>query len=567
MTDRRRVLLVGATGTFGRRLAALLADIEGLEIVLAARRRAPCDDLARALTQEGAKARFTAAAFDRDRPEALVAMAPWLVVDTAGPFQGVADRPPDYRFARAAVACGAHYVDIADGRAFVEGFPAALDEAARGAGVLAVTGASSTPALSQAALAELTAGWRRIDDVTITIAPGVRAPRGLSVMQAILSYVGRPVRVFRSGAWTEAPGWSATRRVAIPGLGSRLASLCETPDLDLVPARFPVRDEALFLAGLELPIMHHGLGALGLLVRAGIVRDLRPWARPLGVAADALTWMGSDRGGMLVEATGYDGQGPEGEGRRVRASWSLVAEANAGPSTPAAPAAALVRALAEGRETRRGAAVAAGMLPLAAIVAELRHLPITTRIDSRFPDGPGLFRQVLGQRFEALPVPVRAIHGGDGVARGTAVARRGRSPIARLVAAVLGLPRPGRQAVEVTIATTGTGEVWTRRFGDRSFASRLGAVSEAGQFEERFGPLAFRFEMVPRSTGVAWRTIGWSAFRVPLPRALRPVVRAASLGEHGRYRFRVVVADRLFGLMFAYRGTLAAAGGTTSPEG
>ena len=53
-----------------------------------------------------------------------------------GPYQG-----QDYRLARPASPRGVHYVDLADARAFVTGI-AALDEAARRAGVLVVSGAS-----------------------------------------------------------------------------------------------------------------------------------------------------------------------------------------------------------------------------------------------------------------------------------------------------------------------------------------------------------------------------------------------------------------------------------------
>ena len=87
-------------------------------------------------------------------PVALAATGAFAVVDAAGPYQG-----GDYHLAAAAIAAGLHFIDLADARDYVAGF-ASLDAAARQAGVVALTGASSTPALSNAALDTLTAGWR-----------------------------------------------------------------------------------------------------------------------------------------------------------------------------------------------------------------------------------------------------------------------------------------------------------------------------------------------------------------------------------------------------------------------
>jgi hypothetical protein len=487
------------------------------------------------------------AVIDRRKP-GLDALRPWLVIDAAGPFQG-----SGYELARAAIRAGAHYVDLADARGFVAGFPEAMNAAALAAGVLAVTGASSTPALSHAALERLTAGWRRLDEVTVAISPGARAPRGLAVIEAILSYVGQPVRVFRHGGWGVAPGWSLLRRLDMPGLGRRWASLCETPDLDLLRQRFPIRRNALFLAGLELAPMHLGLALLGRLVRWRLLPTLRPLARPLRAMAGLLAPFGTDRGGMVVEALGEDG-----EGRPIRARWALWAEANTGPYTPAAPAAALVAALVEGRVAQRGALASAGLLDLDAILAELAPYPIHTRADEGHPDSPSLFRRLLGRRFDLLPPGVRSVHDayGPAVFTGEALSRAGASPIARLIRLVLGVPKSGRSDVEVRVLPDSAGETWTRRFGDARFVSRLIDTGQLGRLEERFGPIRFRFDLLPTSSGVLWRMVGWSLLGLPLPLSLAPRIHARADEAGGRYQFRVAVDHPWVGLLFAYRGQL-----------
>jgi hypothetical protein len=300
-------------------------------------------------------------------PERLRELGVFIVIDAAGPFQAQAPL-----LAQAAIQAGCHFIDLADARDYVARF-SELDAAARASGVLAVTGASSTPALSNAALDVLTAGWLTVERVTIAIAPGNRAPRGLAVTQAILSYVGKPVRLLEQGKWRTRPGWSLLQLRALPSLGKRWLSLCETPDLDVIPARFPSVQTVQFFAGLELGFLHLGLWACGLLVRAGLVASLATAARFFVAVAKLFEPFGSDRGGMLVEAAGTGA-----DGKPATASWALVAEAGDGPNIPVLPALALIRRLRAGTETRRGARVCTGLLRLDEIEAEFAGFRITT---------------------------------------------------------------------------------------------------------------------------------------------------------------------------------------------
>lgn len=377
--------MIGAGGVFGSRLAEGLARA-GFELVLAGRDLARAEATATDLRLRIAGARVTTVRLDtRDLTAAeLAATGARIIVDAAGPFQGVAPR-----VARAAIAAGLHYVDQADARDFVAAFPA-LDAAARAAGVVALTGASSTPALSHAVLNALTDGWQRIDSVEAAISPGARAPRGRSVTEAILSWLGRPVRVFEGGAWRERPGWSALERRRFGAAGRRWLSLCETPDLDLLPARFQPTDRAVFLAGLEPAMAHWGAWGLGRLARA------RDWNLPaLAPAVIALSKLaapfGDDRGAMRVEAMGLDA-----EGRGTRAVWTLIAPPGVGPHTPGLPALAVVKALAAGRPGP-GARPCVADLSLAEIEAEMvvHGIETTTTVDRE-----SLFARAIGPVFD-----------------------------------------------------------------------------------------------------------------------------------------------------------------------
>ena len=191
------VLVIGGAGTFGRRLVRGLIATTDLDVVIAGREiervTAFADEMRAGRRANRARARALRVDANTVAPDQLRRSGTFVVVDAAGPFQG-----GDYRLTKAVIAAGLHYIDLADARDFVAGFPH-LDPAARKAGVVALTGASSTPALSNAALDRLTAGWRGIDTVEIAISPGNRAPRGLAVVRSILSYTGRPVRVFHEG--------------------------------------------------------------------------------------------------------------------------------------------------------------------------------------------------------------------------------------------------------------------------------------------------------------------------------------------------------------------------------
>jgi hypothetical protein len=175
-----------------------------------------------------------------------------------------------------------------------------------------------------------------------------RAPRGLAVVQAVLSYAGRPVNVLEQGVVRARAGWSMLHRRALHGLGSRWFSLCETPDLDLVPQRFATVRTAHFFAGLERGVLHLGLWLLSLPVRAGLLRSLLPYARPLHALAKRFERCGHDRGGMQVAATGWSDTGVHRQAR-----WELLASAGHGPYVPVLPALALLRRLL--RAANRGA--------------------------------------------------------------------------------------------------------------------------------------------------------------------------------------------------------------------
>src|SRR5215510_13149039 len=175
-----RVVVIGGFGNFGARVCRGLAGA-GMEVIAAGRNPGNGESRLDGLPVMPARLDHSAADF----PEALKRLAPDLVIHCAGPFQS-----QNYRVARAALAAGSHYFDLADGRHFVARFPQSLQSAARSADRLAVSGASSVPALSSAVIASLRSRLSKIEEIQIAVAPGQAAPRGQATVAAVLGYAG-----------------------------------------------------------------------------------------------------------------------------------------------------------------------------------------------------------------------------------------------------------------------------------------------------------------------------------------------------------------------------------------
>jgi saccharopine dehydrogenase-like NADP-dependent oxidoreductase len=364
-----RVVLIGAGGVFGSRIARQLAGDPRFRLILAGRQQASLAALRNSLGDPSVQQVALDVAASGLAP-ALAVLQPQLVIHAAGPFQA-----QDCRVAEACLACGSDYVDLADGRDFVSGI-GRLDGRAREAGRLLVSGASTVPALSSAVVDDLLPRFATLEAIEHAISPGNRTPRGDATVAAILGYCGRPLRLWRDGCWQYGHGWMSTRRQAFP-FGRRWVGLCDVPDLELFPARYPGVREVAFRAGLELKRLHFGTLAAAWLVRLGLVRDLARYAPCLRRFSECFLDAGSDVGGMVVELAGRDAQG-----RSLRLRWSLSAAAGHGPQIPATPAVVLARKLADGRLPSCGAMPCMGLFTLGEALAALDGFAIETQLEA-----------------------------------------------------------------------------------------------------------------------------------------------------------------------------------------
>jgi hypothetical protein len=540
-----RVAVIGATGVFGSRLADLLSR-DGHDVIACARHAGGTPGVPpRTPGYLGKDENMVRISVDRSGDlSPLWAAVPDVVVDAAGPF-AVAGADP-YRVARACIGRGVHYLDLADDAGFCAGI-AALDAAARTAGVVVLSGLSSVPALSSAAVAALAAGMDGIEVIDAAILPGNRAPRGRAVVEGILARAGLPFQGWEAGRRVPVRNWSGSAPyVLAPGMRRRGWQI-EVPDQRLFPAAFGART-VVFRAGLELGVMGWGLAALAWL-RGRMGFGMPGWLVGLVFRAAVLLGpFGTDAGGMLVAVTGRAG------GAWVRRDWRLVVRRGEGPYVPGVAVRAVLRGLGA---VAPGARPAVAVVPLAGCEAALQGLAFEVA-RGEAPVVP-LFARVPG--FDGLPAEVRATHDHAGPRRfaGEAEVERGRGRAVRAIAALFGFPAAGA-AVPVVVEKRpfAGGEVWVRAFAGRRFRSVLRWTGDG--MTERFGPFTFRLGLRVQGDALHFPVrAGW-LLGVPLPRFLLPVSETREHADGGRFRFDVALSAPMgLGLVVRYRGWLAPA--------
>jgi hypothetical protein len=332
-----RVLVLGGSGNFGARIVRALQREPTMQVLCAGRR---CT----AVPGAPAVPLFPLDLRAPDLTARFRELTPALVIHCAGPFQG-----QEYAVARAAIGAGAHYLDLADGRAFVAGFRAQLDELARQAGVVALTGVSTLPALSSAVIDTLRAGLTHLTAIHVVIAPGQRAPRGAATLAGVFSYLGQPFEVWQNGRWETAWGWMGLERVDL-AVGRRLAAWCDVPDLQLLAEHYPGVQSVTFKAALEFAPQHVALALLAGLRRSGMPVPITRCVPLLQRLAGCWDRFAGRLGGMRVRVTGADSAG-----RPVSRDWQVIADADQGPEIPCMAAIVLAGKIAQGRLPAIGA--------------------------------------------------------------------------------------------------------------------------------------------------------------------------------------------------------------------
>lgn len=562
--SRTRVLVLGGYGVFGGRLVELLGECERLDVIVAGRSRDKADQFCASLTTD---CRLEPAAVDRDGDigGALDALAPDILIDASGPFQAYGERP--YHVVEAALPRGIHYLDLADSAAFVCGI-SRFDRAAKAAGVFVLSGLSTCPALTAAAVHELFPDLESVDSIAAGIAPSPAADVGASVIRAVASYAGQAMSVIVDGEPARRHALMDHRdvTVGVPGelpLYRRRFSLVDVPDLELLRDVYPGASDIWVGAAIAPPTLHRVLNTMAALVRWRLLPSLLPFAALMHRISNRLAW-GEHRGGMFVTVTG---RGPSSES--VQRSWQLTANGARGPYIPAIAAAAVVRRVSAGESPAAGARPATREISMKDFNRYFASLGIRTGVREQASGSKAsLYQRVLGDAWFQLPETLRTLHGEFSTTpdpvevpttkwRGRARVTRGGGVLAKLVCSVFGFP-PASDDVDVTVEFQRKQgrETWVRDFAGSRFSSvqYAGRGAYEGLLCERFGPFRFGLGTVVEEGVLHLPIRRWDCLGLRLPLWLAPGSNTREFESDGRFRFRVDLSLPVIGPLVCYDG-------------
>ncbi len=360
-----RVAIIGGYGNFGGYVARALAGDPQIALTICGRDGARAETFARDLAAAN-EANGKAVDIANSASTMLAGVEADLVINMVGPYNG-----QGYGVARAAIAIGAHYCDIADAREFVCGI-GELDRDARASGLAVLAGASSVPALTAAYCDDALTSMAALRRVEYGISGAEQANRGAGTVAAVLAYVGETFTRLAKGTMIPETGWSGLESVDYPELGRRWFSSGNVPDLGIFPERYEGLQEHRFLAGHEISLLHFGLWAMGLLRRWRIVPRLDRFAGVLVKLSQPFNILGKGRSGFHMV---IDGEYADGAPMRRR-HW-IIARSGDGPNIPVIPVILLARKLASGERLEPGARPCFDVISLDEYRQGFAHLDVT----------------------------------------------------------------------------------------------------------------------------------------------------------------------------------------------
>jgi hypothetical protein len=351
----QRVFVLGGYGVFGSQISDQLSKDKNAEIVIVGRDPKKGVPFANSLGAE----------FMQCDTQNLVALnsiltGAYLVINASGPFQAL-----NYTIPELCIRQGCHYIDIGDGRKYVTEI-SRLHSSAEAKKIFVCVGASTAPAVTSAAIADLYRDFDQITSIKVALTAGNKNPAGVSTISTILTYIGLPVRVLQNGQWQDMPGWAGEFLEFPKPVGKRRVQLCDLPDLELFPPHFEASN-VIFKAGVELTLFNYAFSILASLRKVIPDLNLPALAESLSRLSSLFRAFGTLNGCVAVWVTGQDAR---------QKSLAIVAREN-GPRVASAPAVLLARKLLSHEISAFGAFACIGFLEIQEIAEFLAPFNIS----------------------------------------------------------------------------------------------------------------------------------------------------------------------------------------------
>ena len=360
-----RILIIGGYGNFGSYITKTLAKEGNIQIIIAGRSIDKAKKLI-STTQSTHSIESVVLDINDDIRDSLVDLDVNIVIHTSGPFQA-----QGYEVAETCIDLGIHYIDLADGREFVENI-SSLNESANKKEVLVISGASSVPCLTSSLVDYYANEFKAIESLDYGITTAQKTTRGLATTAAILGYTGKAFKTLVNGEQTKIYGWQGLHFRRYKNLGLRLLGNCDVPDLELFPIRYPDIKTIRFYAGLELPFIHITLWMLSWLVRMKLIKNLQNAAPLLLRLSFLFDWLGTANSAFHMNLSGKDNAG-----KSKTVTFELVARSGDGPYIPCMPAILLAKKLVNKEIKDTGAYPCIGFITRDEYLGALSEMDVT----------------------------------------------------------------------------------------------------------------------------------------------------------------------------------------------
>jgi len=361
----KRILIIGGYGNFGQFISKKLATEKNIQIIVGGRSIKKAKEFILNIDTAN-EAEAVEIDINKDFALSLSRIKPNIVIHTSGPFQ-----TQGYEVAHACIALAIHYIDLADGRDFVDNI-VELNEYAKENNVLIMSGASSVPCLTSALVNQYKNKFEKLDSLEYCITTAQKTARGLATTEAILGYTGKPFNTLINGKQRKIYGWQGLKVRKFQELGWKLMGNCDVPDLSLFPKYFPELKTIRFYAGLEIPFIHITLWILSWIVRVGLIKNLQKAAPILLRISSMFDWLGSDNSAFHMR---FSGEGKNGVQKTT--TFELIARSGDGPFIPCMPVILIAKKLVNGEISDIGAFPCIGFISLDEYLDALSDMDIS----------------------------------------------------------------------------------------------------------------------------------------------------------------------------------------------